>query len=65
MTSQVFATDVDEATVVSVQVADGGDTSTLTLDAPLKFTHLGVVLSDFPGDDRDTVLDMRAEVCLS
>ena len=58
----MYASDVDEAIVVSV--ATVGDNSILTLDSPLKFTHLGVVLSgsDFPGDDRDTVLDMRAEV---
>lgn len=62
--SSVYATDVDEATVIAITTDAVAGTSTLTLDAALKYTHLGVVLSNFPGDDRGHVLDMRAEVAV-
>ena len=37
-------------------------TSTIVLDTPVKFTHLGVVLSNFSADTYGNILDMRAEV---
>ncbi|GAX81122.1 hypothetical protein CEUSTIGMA_g8556.t1 [Chlamydomonas eustigma] len=60
--SSVYATDVDEAIIVSVTNNTVTNTSTLVLDKPLNFTHLGVVMTNFPNDSRNHVLDMRAEV---
>ncbi|KAG1658049.1 hypothetical protein FOA52_004208 [Chlamydomonas sp. UWO 241] len=60
--SSFDGSETDEAVVTSVTI--GTSSSTLTLDRPLNFTHLGVRVTGIPGDDRGHVLDMRAEVAV-
>ena len=55
--SSFLAEEVDRRTIVAVTLAGG--VSTLELDRPLDFTHLGVV-ADFGGE----TVDMRAEVAV-
>ena len=58
--SSFFAEDVDEASVTQVTVNANGSTM-LSLDTPLLFTHLGVMMH-VSGDPGNHTLDLRAEV---
>ncbi len=51
-----------QANIVAVSLDDDGNT-TLTLDAPLQYVHLAVVMT-VDGDPRGHVMDMRAEVAV-
>lgn len=59
--SSFYAEEVDEATIVAIDGASVPGVTRLTLDAPLRFTHLGEVVT-VPGEAK--VLDMRAEVAV-
>eukprot|EP00775_Hariotina_reticulata_P007195 gene7195-7409_t len=61
--SSFDARDVDMAIITAVQPLPGGTTTRLLLSSPLQYTHLGVVRR-YPGDPRQHVLDMRAEVAV-
>ena len=56
--SSVYASDVDEANITAVTVNPAANTTTLTLDTPLTYTHLGELISGIPGDNRGTVVDL-------
>ncbi|GFH20734.1 uncharacterized protein HaLaN_17904 [Haematococcus lacustris] len=58
--SSLYAEDIDERTITAVTLDTASNTSMLTLDAPLTYTHLGEVVT-VAGDDRGHRLDMRAE----
>ncbi|KAG1667228.1 hypothetical protein FOA52_009793 [Chlamydomonas sp. UWO 241] len=62
--SSFFAFETDEAVIKSVTLNATAKTSTLGLDTALVYTHLGVLMKSFVGDDRGHVLDMRAEVAV-
>jgi len=62
--SSFYATDVDEAIVTNVTcVQPSCEVVQLDLESPLTYTHLGEVVT-IPGDDRQHLLDMRAEVAV-
>ncbi|KAL6747058.1 hypothetical protein V8C86DRAFT_3034101 [Haematococcus lacustris] len=61
--SSLYAEDIDERTITAVTLDTASNTSMLTLDAPLTYTHLGEVVT-VAGDDRGHRLDMRAEVAV-
>lgn len=58
--SSFYAADVDQATITSVTYDTPANVTTLGLDGPLSYTHLGVIVA---GPDSRSV-DMRAEVAV-
>ena len=52
---------MDEAVITGLAYQNGGATTLLNLSAPLRYTHLGEVVS-VPGESR--TMDMRAEVAV-
>eukprot|EP00798_Chlamydomonas_sp_ICE-L_P008885 gene8886-3764_t len=61
--SSFFAQEVDEATITAISYDAGTDTTKITVNKPMVYTHLGVTMT-IAGDDRQHQLDMRAEVAV-
>eukprot|EP00798_Chlamydomonas_sp_ICE-L_P018972 gene18972-25548_t len=61
--SSFFAQEVDERTIVTATYNNASNTSSITLDMALDYTHLGDEFT-IPGDSRGHVVDMRAEVAV-
>lgn len=62
--SSFYATDVDEVTITNVTcVQPSCEVVRLDLELPLTYTHLGEAVT-IPGDERQHLLDMRAEVAV-
>jgi hypothetical protein len=61
----IYAEDVDERIITAITTNSTANTTTITVDSALTYTHLGVVVP-IAGDSLGRVMDMRAEVaCLT